>query len=219
MRPFASPKALAVRIGTMAVLLVLALIALLVRENAARASGQEVRLAMEAFDPRSLLSGHYAALQMVQRLPDGAECPPDLEAHYSSEESWVALSPAPGGVHQVSGAGGTRAAALRHGTLVVRGEANCRQDIVTPEPPPSEPTIDDDARPETETQQTIITLDIGIDRFYAGQTQAEALEDTLRDQGQADAPAAFAIVSIGQDGRGRLKGVEVGGTRADLNWF
>jgi hypothetical protein len=219
MRPFASPRALALRIGAVAVLLVLALIALLVRENAARASGQEVRLAMEAFDPRSLLSGHYAALQMVQRLPVGAECPPDLEAHYSGDESWVALTALPDGTHLVSGGGASRAQALKHGALVVRGEANCRQDITPPGPPPPDAAAGTAPNPVAETRQTIVTLDIGIDRFYADQAQAEALEDSLRDQGQAGAPPAFAIVSIGRDGRGRLKGVEVGGTRADLNWF
>ncbi len=219
MKPFARPKALALRIGAAAALLVLALIALLVREDRARAAGQEVRLAMEAVDPRSLLSGHYAALQMVQRLPDGAECPPDLEAHYSGDESWVTLSPGPGGVHQVTGGGASRSAALRHGPLVVRGGAHCRQDILPPPPPPPEAPAADASNPGTEVRETIVTLDIGIDRFYADQAQAEALEESLRGQGRAGAPPAFAIVSIGRDGRGRLRGVEVGGTRADLNWF
>ena len=219
MRPFASPRALALRIGAVAVLLVLALIALLVRENAARASGQEVRLAMEGFDPRSLLSGHYAALQMVQRLPDSTECPPDLEAHYSGDDSWVALTAGPDGAHRVTGGGASRTEALKHGPLVVRGEANCRQDILPPGAPPADASAEPAPNPAAETRQTVVTLDIGIDRFYADQAQAEALEDSLRDQGRAGAPPAFAIVSIGRDGRGRLKGVEVGGTRADLNWF
>ncbi|MDP3488625.1 MAG: GDYXXLXY domain-containing protein [Phenylobacterium sp.] len=209
------PKGLALRIGLVAALLVLALVGLLVREDRARASGQEVRLAMEAVDPRSLLSGHYAALQLVERLPDGSDCPPDLEAHYGHDDSWVALSPGPDNVHTVSGAGATRAEALRHGPLTVRGQASCRQAFTTPPREPGEDGPPDGERP----QETFISLDIGVDRFYADQTQAEALEADLRRQGEAQAPPAFAIVSIGQDGRGRLKGVEVGGTRADLNWF
>lgn len=215
MNPLSSPRALALRIGVVAVLLIIALVGLLVREDRARASGQEVRLAMEAVDPRSLLSGHYAALQLVQRLDGGAPCPPDLEAHYGQNDSWVALSPAPGGVHRVSGAGASRAAALKHGPVVVRGQADCRQTFLAP------PRAPEDAAPSTEErpQETFITLDIGVDRFYADQTQAEALEAALRRQGEAQAPPAFAIVSIGQDGRARLKGVEVDGTRADLNWF
>ena len=180
MSPLSSPRALALRIGAVALLLVLALVGLLVREDRARAAGQEVRLAMEAVDPRSLLSGHYAALQLVERLDDGAPCPPDLEAHYGHDDSWVALTPTAENTHRVTGGGATR-----------------------------------DERP----QETFITLDIGVDRFYADQSEAEALEAALRRQGDAAAPPAFAIVSVGQDGRGRLKGVEVGGTRADLNWF
>lgn len=215
MTRFSNPRTLALRIGIVAALLIVALIGLLVREDRARASGQEVRLAMEAVDPRSLLSGHYAALQLVQRLGDGAACPPDLEAHYGHDDSWVALAPGPDGVHRVSGAGPTREAARTHGPVVVRGQADCRQTFLAP------PRSPDDEPPPTEAraQQTFISLDIGVDRFYADQTRAEALEAALRRQGDAAAPPAFAIVSIGQDGRARLKGVEVGGTRTDLNWF
>jgi len=215
MNRLSTPRALALRIGAVAALLIVALVGLLVREDRARASGQEVRLAMEAVDPRSLLSGHYAALQLVERLEDGAPCPPDLEAHYGHDDSWVALSPAPGGVHRVSGAGATRDAALQYGPIVVRGQADCRQAFLTPPRAP-----EDDAPPvEGRPQETFISLDIGVDRFYADPTKAEALEAALRRQGEAAAPPAFAIVSVGRDGRGRLKGVEVGGTRADLNWF
>lgn len=215
MTRLSSPRALALRIGLVALLLIVALVGLLVREDRARASGQEVRLAMEAVDPRSLLSGHYAALQLVERLVDGAACPPDLEAHYGHDESWVALAPAPGGIHRVSGGGATRAEAQQHGPLVVRGQADCRQAFLAPPREPGEEGPTEAVRP----QETFITLDIGVDRFYADQTEAEALEAALLRRGEAEAPPAFAIVSIGQDGRGRLKGVEVGGTRADLNWF
>ena len=68
-------------------------------------------------------------------------------------------------------------------------------------------------------RETFVTLDVGVDRFYADQDEAVALEESLREAGQPGGPAAYAIVSIGQDGRARLKGVEVDGTRADLNWF
>ncbi|MDP2215048.1 GDYXXLXY domain-containing protein [Phenylobacterium sp.] len=215
MNRLSSPRALALRIGLVAALLVLALVGLLVREDRARASGQEVRLAMEAVDPRSLLSGHYAALQLTQTLPRGRDCPPDLEAHFEGDDSWVALSPGPDGVHQVTGAGATRVAALSHGPVVVRGQAQCRRAFAEPprEPVDGVPPADDRPR------ETVVTLDIGVDRFYADQEEAEALEAALRQQGQVAAPPAFAIVSIGRDGRARLKGVEVGGVRADLNWF
>ena len=132
MTRMSSPRALALRIGAVALLLIVALIGLLVREDRARAGGQEVRLAMEAVDPRSLLSGHYAALQLVERLEDGAPCPPDLEAHYGHNDSWVALSPTADNTHQVSGGGATRDAALRHGPVVVRGQADCRQAFLAP---------------------------------------------------------------------------------------
>jgi len=211
----ASPPALVLRIGLVAALLILALVGLLVREDRARAGGQEVRLVMEAVDPRSLLSGHYAALQLTEALPTGQDCPPDLEAHYGGDESWVALSPTPEGNHRVTGAGASREAALRHGPLAVRGDASCREAFAAPPQVP-----DDGAAPEDDrVRETFVTLDVGVDRFYADQEKAVALEEALREAGQPGGPAAFAIVSIGQDGRARLKGVEVDGTRADLNWF
>lgn len=215
MSRFSSPRALVLRIGLVAALLILALVGLLVREDRARAAGQEVRLAMEAVDPRSLLSGHYAALQLTEALPPGQDCPPDLEAHYGGDESWVALSPTPDGHHRVTGAGASPEAALRHGPLAVRGDAHCRQAFAEPPPVPEDgaPLEGDRLR------ETFVTLDVGVDRFYADQDEAVALEESLREAGQPGGPAAFAIVSIGQDGRARLKGVEVDGTRADLNWF
>ncbi|MDP1616702.1 GDYXXLXY domain-containing protein [Phenylobacterium sp.] len=215
MNRFSSPRALVLRIGLVAALLILALIGLLVREDRARAGGQEVRLTMEAVDPRSLLSGHYAALQLVETLPQGQDCPPDLEAHYGGDESWVALSPTADGHHRVTGAGASREAALRHGPLAVRGSASCRQAFATPPRDPASGEPPEDDRP----RETAVTLDVGVDRFYADQEKAVALEEALREAGQPGGPAAFAIVSIGQDGRARLKGVEVDGTRADLNWF
>lgn len=212
MTALSSPKGLALRIALVAGLLILALVALLIREDRARATGQEVRLIMEGFDPRSLLSGHYAALQLTEALPGAGACPPDLEAHYQTDESWVALAPSRAGHHRVSGGGGTREAASRHGPVVVRGEASCRQGFIAP---PRDGLGDDEDRPE----QRIVTLDIGISRFYADQQAAEALEAALRDAAAPGGAEAFAIISVGRDGRARLKGVEVAGERMDLSWF
>ena len=60
------------RILLAAGLCVAGLIGLVVREGLARAGGQDVRLAMEAVDPRSLLHGHYALPNLTQRLEPAA---------------------------------------------------------------------------------------------------------------------------------------------------
>lgn len=180
-----------IRILGAALLLVGALVALVVYEGQARARGQEVRLAMEAFDPRSLLTGHYAALQLVHTLPPGAACPD------GAPQGWLALRP-DGDVHRLAGVAASREAALKLGPVAVRGEASCLG-----------------RGGATEPQR--VTLDIGIDRLHADQQEAQALEAALR--AGPDRPQALALVSVGRDGRARLKGVVVGGRRTDLDWF
>jgi hypothetical protein len=58
-----------------------------------------------------------------------------------------------------------------------------------------------------------VSLDIGIDRFYLNQREAEAVDRALLTGRRAD-----AIVSVGTDGRARLIGIDVDGRRYDLDW-
>lgn len=184
---------LPIRILGAGLLLVAALVALVVYEGQARARGQEVRIAMEAFDPRSLLTGHYAALQLVDALPPGLACPD------GAERGWLALRPE-GPVHRLAGVAASREGALKLGPVAVRGEASCLGRMGDGADAPLR-----------------VALDIGIDRLHADQTEAQALEAALR--AGPDRPEALAVVSIGRDGRARLKGVVVGGRRTDLTWF
>lgn len=190
------------RILAAAVLLTLALVGLVVREGMARAQGQEVRLAMAGYDPRSLLSGHYVQFQLRSELPAGTLCPPGSN-DFAQASQWVALRRA-GDHHVPSGAAASRAGAARLGDLVVRGRLFCDG----PEAGPS-------ARREGPTS---VSIDLGVDRAHFEQRQAEALEAALRARGDDPAPA-FAVVSIGRDGRARLKGLIVGGRRSDLDWL
>lgn len=189
-------RAEAVRIAGVGALLALALAGLVGWEGQARAAGREVRLAMEGVDPRALLTGHYAELGLVEPLPPGAPCPPgtDIRARTGPFDErpagWVALAPAGAAWRPVAMAD-TRSGALRSGPVAVRGRLEC-------------------------LAGERLQLDIGIRRFHASQKEAEALEQALR----ADTPPrAFAVVSVGRDGRARLKGVEVGGRRVMLDWF
>lgn len=175
------------RILAAGVLLVAALIGLVAYEAQARARGQEVRLAMEAFDPRSLLTGHYAALQLAHTLPPGLACPDGQDGE------WLALAP-DGPVHRLAGIAETRAEALKLAPVAVRGSASCLGG---------------------EPQR--VALDIGVDRLHADQAEAQALEAALR--AGPERPDALAVISVGRDGRARLKGVVVGGRRTDLDWF
>jgi hypothetical protein len=188
-----------VRILAAAALLAGLLVALVLAENRARARGEEVVLAMEAVDPRNLLTGHYVAIDLVHRLTAGEPCPAGLPQ--PPTEGWLALAKAADGRYLVSGAGETRAEALAAGEVAVRGSAVCFR-------------VRDDAE-----AQNAVRLEIGVDRFHADQVEAERIEAVLRRRLEGDPVGAAAVISVGRDGRARLKGIVLDGRRLDLNWW
>ena len=188
---------LPIRIWAATLLLAVALTGLVIRETQARAAGREVRLPMQAVDPRNILSGHYVDLQLTQVLEAGKSCPPGAEAS-RNVAGWIAVTPAPDRDH-ITGFAATRADAARLGPVVMKGKLYCW------------------SVEAGEGRDGGMTLDVGVRRFHADQKQAEALARALADRKVGD-PADYAIVSVGSDGRPRLKGVIVGGRRADLTW-
>lgn len=188
------------RILALGAVLAALLIGLVVVENNARAAGREVLLPMEAVDPRELLTGHYVALQLTQQLPPGQPCPTRTQPY--REGGWIGLRAA-GDHHRFVSAGATRAEVMRAGAeLAVRGGVYCSRLALE------------------EQVANAVTLDIGVDRFHAEQDEAQAIEKALGARRPGDAsPAAYAVVSVGTDGRARLKGVVVDGKRTDLTWF
>lgn len=192
-------RALPMRILAAAVVLVLVLVGLVIRENGARAAGREVLLPMEAVDPRDLLTGHYVALRLTQQLPLGVPCPKGATTYESGR--WIGLRSVDGR-HLYAGSGATRQAALAGGAdVAVRGGVYCSRMAFG------------------NADADVVTLDIGVDRFHADQDEAQAIDRALARRRPGEAPSAFAVVSVGQDGRARLKGVIVGGQRTDLTWW
>jgi hypothetical protein len=189
-------RTLTLRILGVAAVLVGLLVALVVRETQARDAGREVWLPMELVDPRDLLTGHYVALQLVQSLPTGQRCPPGTDRAMS--RGWIALAPGPKGA-RVAGFAVSRPGAAPFGPVLLKGRVDCSAAVVGEDRPGR------------------ISLDIGVDRFHADQQQAEALDKALRERKTGD-DSAYAVISVGEDGKGRLKGVIVAGHRADLSW-
>jgi len=190
------------RILAVGAICIAALIALVVRESAARASGTEILLAMEAVDPRALLQGHYVTIAMRETLDEGAPCPPTTSS--PAPDGWVALAPGDGNVYHAAGGSGVREEAATHAPLVVRGGIACDQ------------FLDELGKPTG--QPTIVSLDLGINSFYVDQREAERIDHILREQNAGEDARVFAIVSAGQDGRARLRGLLVDGERLELNW-
>jgi uncharacterized membrane-anchored protein len=186
------------RILIVAALCAASLIGLVIVEGNARAGGQEALLPMEAVDPRALLSGHYVQIDLAQRLEPGEPCPPG-----GPESKWLALR-VHSDVYELAGGAPSRDEALEISPVTVRGAFECSAptEVVGGPPPPS-----------------WVRLHLGIDRFYVNQTEAMRIERVLRDQTVSDPPRAYAIVSIGRDGRARLVGLMVDGERLDLNWL
>jgi hypothetical protein len=153
---------------------------------------------MEAIDPRALLSGHYVQIGLTQRLDVGEQCPPG-----ETDPKWLALR-RDGEVYTLAGGADSREAAELLSTTAVRGSFTCMAPT---------PALDGPGTPGW------VRLDVGIDRFYVNQTEAMRIERVLREQNVSEATRAFAIVSIGRDGRARLKGLMIDGERLELNWL
>ena len=188
------------RIMSVAALCAALLVALVINEGVARQGGQEVRLAMEAVDPRALLSGHYVDINLSERLEPGQVCPANVE-----QERWIVLRrQGADGAYGLVGSASSRDQAEILGPLPIRGTFTCSPPF---EIPGAEPT------------PGWVRLDIGVSRFHINQRDALRIEQVLRDQRVGDAARAFAIVSIGRDGRARLKGIEIDGERLDLSWL
>jgi hypothetical protein len=195
-----------VRIAAASVVLALALVGVVVREGVARAGGQEVRLAITGYDPRSLLTGHYVQFQLVDTVPAEQMCVwKDQRLEAAPGGVWFALR-REGQAHRILAAAPTRGAALRLGEVAVRGGGACYGVRL------SRRTGQEVAGPIT------ASVDIGVDRIHLDQAEAESLEKALRDQ-VGEPPASWAVVSVGRDGKARLKGLIVGDRRANLSWF
>ena len=190
------------RILIIAALCTLGLVGIVVRESMARASGTEVLLAMEAIDPRALLSGHYVIVALQERDPNDCTPPPTVDEEEPTPYRWLALRKN-GVAHSVTGVGRTREEALANGDVALLGTAECTEAF----------------GPEGEAPQSVTRLNIGIDRFHINQTDAERIDAVVRAQTPGQDIRAFAIVAIGRDGRARLKGLMVDSERLELNWL
>jgi hypothetical protein len=186
------------RILAVAAICAASLIGLVISEGYAREGGQEIVLPMAAVDPRSLLQGHYVQLNFTDRLEPTEVCPE------SGDWEWVALR-REGDIYVAAGGALSREEAQRIGSLPVKGTFTC-----SPPTPASE---------GVEAMPGWLTLDLGVDRFHINQTDAMRIERVLREQRADQETRAFAILSVGRDGRARLRALMIDGERFELSWL
>jgi hypothetical protein len=186
------------RILAVAAICAASLIGLVISEGYAREGGQEITLPMAAVDPRSLLQGHYVQLNFTDRLEPTEVCPE------SGDWDWVALR-REGDIYVAAGGALSRDEAQRVGPLPVKGTFTC-----SPPTPASE---------GVEPMPGWLTLDLGVDRFHINQADAMRIDRVLREQRADQETRAFAILSVGRDGRVRLRALMIDGERFELSWL
>lgn len=183
---------LPLRLLAAGLLLSAGLAAAAVMHISAVASGSEVIIPAQAFDPRALLTGHYAQLRYAISQA-GAEAVAGVAPKPGWQPVWVAIVPAENDWKAVSVTAQKPAAAPAGGHLV-RAEARVHKDS------PAD-------------------LRYGIERIYAQQGEAEAIERAVRAVGESEDSRLKVVAALGRDGRLRVKGLVMGGKRTDLGWW
>jgi hypothetical protein len=181
---------------------VLGLIAVVVHEGLAIASGTEITMAMQPVDPQALLSGNYVTVALNETLPTGQACPPGATTGVfpdpqlvAQPDHWVALARR-GAVWSTVGVASTREAALRLAPLAAHGDAYCM--ISTPDQPGA------------------VATDLGVTRVSLSQAEAQRISDLVS---RPAGGGVLALMSIGTDGKARMKGLVVNGQRIEPRWY
>jgi hypothetical protein len=169
-----------------------------------RRQGTEVAMTMDPYDPQALLSGHYVKIALNEALAAGQACPPGVPqgdqtsgAALHAGSRWVALAPH-AGHYSVAGAGLTRGEAAKYGSLVAVGDAYCQ--AINGDPP------------------TLIA-DLGVSQVSLSQPEAQRISGLQSAAPASPGSGVLVLLSIGQDGQARPKGLLVGAQRVEPSWY
>jgi uncharacterized membrane-anchored protein len=185
--------------------------------------GRKLVFEASGYDPRALLTGHYVEL----RLPiNEASVPRDavqLPLPTYEADAWVILrQTGENGAWQITRVQAERPADTGGGqtgdALWVQAKASAYEDQQW-----QIDSVTGDSVQMPPGASVSVTLRFGIERYFTEQTNAEALEDILRNQNGPEAEAnpnrIQAIVVIGADRRARLQGLIVDGQTRAFSWF
>lgn len=184
-----APKLLPTRLLIAGLMLSSALLFAVIQHMMMVSGGKELTFAAQGFDPRALLRGHYAQVAYAISRPN-LEAPPALSTK-AWQPVWVTIVPAEGDWSVQSVAAAKPDAAPAGGHLVLA---------------------------DAKGWGSGLQLRYGIERIYAQQKEAEAIEHAVR--GGPDGDSEIKVVAaLGSDGRLRLKAVIVDGTRTNFAWW
>jgi len=155
------------------------LVAMVVDHNTRRLTGEEVILDLEPIDPRDILAGYFVIISTPLHRLDSQELGGD-DDFYRSDDIYVVVEPSPDG--------SWRAVSIH----TQRPDSGIFFHGKVQSPGPNQ-----------------IRAHFNIERFYADEATARALEDRRRE----DAASMRLIVSVSRNGRAIIRGLEIGGER------
>jgi uncharacterized membrane-anchored protein len=187
----ATHKLLGVRLFVAGALLSGGLVAAAISHVIAVARGTEIVIPAQGFDPRALLTGHYAELRY---------------AISQGDVSVSGLAPGPG---------------WRSVLVSIAPEANDWKVIaVSVKKPEAAPEGGHVIAAEAKYQsEGLVLLRYGIERVYAQQAEAEAIDKAVRGVATSADTRLQVVASLGSDGRLRIKGLIAQGKRTDFGWW
>lgn len=201
----------ALRLIVMAILMTAVLGGLVAMHAQARRSGTEVRLAMEPVDPRDMLLGHYVQLMTPLHRLDTRDFDAPSEGWQPGDWIYVHVAPDDSGAWQPVAIhrGHARLASGDSRAVLIRGRlrhAHTMPDFagrrIVPEEGGEPYTVPEAVEG---SEHTILSVIYNIERYYADQTSALALEG-LRNEDRLR-----LIVSVAEDGSAVIKGLEIDG--------
>lgn len=177
----------------------------------ARRSGTEIRLAMEPVDPRDILLGHYVQLMTPLHRLDTRDFDVDSEGWEAGDSVYVRIEPDQNGAWQPVAIhrGDAYPALTSSAAVLVHGQV--RHAYTTRDFSDREVVPQDGGEPYTVpepvegSEHTILSVVYNIERYYADQESALALE-RMRNEDRLR-----LIVSVGEDGSTVIKGLEIDG--------
>ena len=174
-----------------------------------RANSPEILIPVEGYDPRDILLGHYANIRTPLNRLDARRLDGD-DGFQPGDRIWVTLETGPDGIARPVA---LHTSAPGSGTVVQGRVRSVRE---TPRP-----AHDESGNGDTRQLQSALWIDssFNIERYYASQERARALQSRLR-QGEATRDiGVYLILAIPADGAVLIKGFEIDGERQlDAIW-
>jgi len=153
-------------------------------------SGRELTLSVHPLDPRDIFRGDYVTLgyDISTLKKSTTESDPDFNGFIPGAAAFVTMSPKPEGGWTETRVGSTYPSGVAAGDIVLKGRVLS-------------------AWKSKDGAESIVNVRYGIEKYFVPEGTGRALEDKVR------AHKMEAIVAVGSDGTGALKGLVIDGER------